>query len=695
MSRESRGTSRVPPGYDDLDGGAPPQTGEPQNTLDPAEIASDLMIDRMLAAPGLREAVAAPGTAVVVLVSGREWLDTVSDSWRDTVRGGVEARLANTHRAADPRVDWQEYSRTERVKPELDRVANNEIADARWKGVAVVGFAHDLRHLPPDLLRVADHALTLGPVDASVVTEVIRRLTGATPAGAPDNKTCAAMTPGVLRLARNPGQTPDGYLRRLLELTAPPPEAASHITALDRLHGMPTAVIWGKSLARDLDAYRAGKLGWSAVDRGALLHGPTGTGKTSFARSLAATCGVPLVATSYAAWQSAGQGHMGDVIRTLREVFAEARKAAPSILFIDELDSVGDRMGGREQRFDDWWRAIINALLEQLDGLSSREGVVVIAATNHPGLIDPAILRAGRLDRRILVGFPDAGAMAAIMREHLGEDLAGTDLAPAGLAGAGCTGADCELWVRGARRRARDGDRPVVLEDLLAEIGGKWASRSPAFARRVALHEAAHAVYSVIKRPGTLLTVTVHGNGPNAGGILAGGALDGTVTITEIRDLIVMILSGRAAEESILGQPSAGSGGSSDSDLASATALAIAADTAFGFGKSLVWHGLPGAAEIPSMLALRPDMEARVASVLDASYREARSFVHGHRGAIEAIARRLMENGTMSGAEVEATILQGTWRLLTRPADGSRWLQNLLRGIRRPFGTRESADGER
>jgi len=458
---------------------------------------------------------------------------------------------------------------------------------------------------------------------------------------------------------------------------------------------MPAAVAWGKALAKDLDAYRAGELDWSAVDRGALLHGPTGTGKTSFARCLAATCGLPLVATSYAAWQAAGQGHMGDVIRTLREAFAEARKAAPSILFIDELDSVGDRMGGREQRFDDWWRAIINALLEQLDGLAAREGVVVVAATNHPGLIDPAILRAGRLDRRILVGLPDADDLAAIMREHLGEDLAGIDLSPAGLAAAGRTGADCELWVRGARRRARDGDRPMAIEDLMAEIGGKSATRTPEFARRVALHEAAHAVYSVIKRPGTLVMVTVHGKGTNAGGILAGGALDGTVTIAEIRDLITMILAGRAAEESFLGHPSAGSGGSPDSDLAAATALAIAADAAFGFGGSLVWHGLPNAADVPAMLALRPELEARVAGTLAASYREARSFVRKHRDSVDAVACTLLEDGTMTAAEVEAVVRQVGSGVAGRPTKGVRWLQFAFHVLGRPFGVGGRGDGRR
>ena len=683
------------PADDEFDETEPSPPGTAQSTLDPAEIAADLMIDRMLAAPGLREAVAAPGTAVVVLVPGKEWLDTISDSWRDTVRGGVESKTANTHRPDDLRLDWREFNRSERAKSEHDAKADEEIAHARWKGVAIVGFANDPRHLPLCLLKVADHTLTLGPVDAAVINEVIRRLTGSVPGTQLDNATCAAITPAVLRLSRNPGQSPDDYLRGLIELVAHAGAPTQQMAGLDRLHGMPAAVSWGKALAKDLDAYRAGTLGWSAVDRGALLHGPTGTGKTTFARCLAVTCGLPLVATSYAAWQAAGQGHMGDVVRILREAFAEARKAAPSILFIDELDSVGDRMGGRERRFDDWWRAIINALLEQLDGLAAREGVVVVAATNHPGLIDPAILRAGRLDRRVLVGLPDADGLAAILREHLGEDLAGVDLSPAGFAAAGRTGADCELWVRGARRRARDGDRPTTIDDLLAEIGGKSASRTPAFARRVALHEAAHAVYSVVKRPGTLVTVTVNGKGANAGGMLAGGALEGTATIAEIRDLIVMMLAGRAAEEFFLGHPSAGSGGSPDSDLASATALAIAADTAFGFGGSLVWHGLPATADIPAMLALRPELDARVAGVLAAPYREARSFVRKHRDAVDAVAIELLENGTMSAAEVEAVIRQARSGVVGRPTNWGRWPQSALQVLGRPFGVGGRGDGDR
>ena len=233
------------PADDEFDETEPSPPGTAQSTLDPAEIAADLMIDRMLSLPGLREAVAAPGTAVVVLVPGKEWLDTVSDSWRDTVRGGVESKTANTHRPDDPGVDWREFNRSERAKPEHDAKADEEIAQARWKGVAIVGFAHDSRHLPPSLVKVADHTLALGPVDSAVVNEVIRRLTGSVPGIQLDDATCAAITPAVLRLARNPGQSPDDYLRGLIDLVAHAGAPAQQMTGLDRLHGMPAAVAWG------------------------------------------------------------------------------------------------------------------------------------------------------------------------------------------------------------------------------------------------------------------------------------------------------------------------------------------------------------------------------------------------------------------------------------------------------------------
>ena len=139
--------------------------------------------------------------------------------------------------------------------------------------------------------------------------------------------------------------------------------------------------------------------------------------------------------------------------KAIRSTFQRARKTTPSLLFIDELDSVGRR--DKATANDEWWRSITNTLLEQLDGVADREGVLVIGATNFRENIDPAIRRAGRLDREIEIGLPDTAALADIYRVHLGDVLKPNDLLRLATLSMGRTGADVARWARGARRRAR------------------------------------------------------------------------------------------------------------------------------------------------------------------------------------------------------------------------------------------------
>lgn len=232
---------------------------------------------------------------------------------------------------------------------------------------------------------------------------------------------------------------------------------------------------WGK-LKLTPRAYRAGRLPWSAIDRGVLVFGPPDTGKTSFARALAASCGVPFILGSLGEWQAAG--HLGDLLRAMRATFSRARASAPAILFIDEIDSFGDRAsfshGNRDYSIQ-----VVNGLLELLDGAGGREGVVVVGACNHPDRLDPAIVRSGRLDRRIHIPLPDQAALRQIIRHHLGTDLADVDLADAAKAAVGASGADVERWVRGARRRTRTSNRPMVIKDLLAEVRGNYSPLPP------------------------------------------------------------------------------------------------------------------------------------------------------------------------------------------------------------------------
>jgi SpoVK/Ycf46/Vps4 family AAA+-type ATPase len=159
---------------------------------------------------------------------------------------------------------------------------------------------------------------------------------------------------------------------------------------LEDLHGYGAAKEWGLQLAKDLEAWRTGRLKWSDVDRGLLLSGPPGVGKTIFAKALADTCGVNFVATSVTQWQA--KGHLGDLLKAMRADFASAVTKAPSILLIDELDSIGDRKTFTGE-YASYSIQVVNALLEALDGSANRDGLVVLGATNFPEKIDAAVRR--------------------------------------------------------------------------------------------------------------------------------------------------------------------------------------------------------------------------------------------------------------------------------------------------------------
>jgi cell division protease FtsH len=199
----------------------------------------------------------------------------------------------------------------------------------------------------------------------------------------------------------------------------------------------------------------------------------------------------------------------------MKQTFKTARDLAPSILFVDEVDSFPNRSTITHD-YKDWEVQVINALLSEVDGVAGREGVVIVAACNNPGLLDPALTRSGRLDRHIMVGLPKTAGLVSIMREHLGSDLAALDLTLAALAVAGATGADIEKYVRGARRRARNAGRLLALDDLLAEMGN-GDTRGPRDMRIAALHEAGHAVAWLELHLGTLSAVSLRAAASSGG----------------------------------------------------------------------------------------------------------------------------------------------------------------------------------
>lgn len=235
---------------------------------------------------------------------------------------------------------------------------------------------------------------------------------------------------------------------------------------LEDMHGLGPAVQWGFNLAKDLVDFRSGLIRWDDVDSGVLISGPPGIGKTMFAGALANTCDVPVVHGSLSRWQEAGA--LDDHLKAMRASFKEAQEKSPSILFIDEIDSIGER--NTSDRNSGYMRGVIASLLEHLDGFVRREGVIVVAACNQPKLVDAAILRAGRLDRHLELTYPDGPSRLAILEYHCGISIDGDDAHRFVVGTEGYSGAEIEQLARGARRTARRGSESLGAHHVVGQL---------------------------------------------------------------------------------------------------------------------------------------------------------------------------------------------------------------------------------
>ena len=536
-------------------------------------------------------------------------------------------------------------------------VTPDVVAAVESRCAVVVVSASPGRYLSSELLRLVNIRIDVPSFDAGAVADVITAIAGRHP-GSIDETLAKQVTLNALRLAVRADLGPAASLERLARLLSDIERDFSKGPTLSELHGLGRAKEWGLILAADLRQYCAGSLPWSAVSGHAiLLSGPPGTGKTSYARALARECGVAFVSTSYADWQAYREGHLGNVVTAIRKVFAEARAKAPCILFIDEIDALPARHSG--DKHDSWFTAVVDCLLTEMDGAERREGVIIISAANHPVMLDPALVRSGRLDRHIEIPLPDVPGLVGIFRSHLGQDLAGADLLPAALAARGHTGADVERWVREARGKARRAGQPLSMK-LLVETVREGAPALPDGVRRVvAYHEAAHALANIALRLAKPVSVSIG----------AGGAGETSSVIDEVRaqtredieQILVSLLAGRAAEEIACGVTTAGPGGSAASDLGRATRIAVRLETVYGLGASGLAH-MPG--EPDHLLLMRPDLLAAVQASLDQAYGRAKELLKANRSALDAFANALFERGYLDAAEIE-TVLQAA--PLTRP----------------------------
>lgn len=575
----------------------------------------------------------------------------------DTDNGKRTRRKADTHFQAIHVFDPPSTAEPK----ETDRL-NGKIQDLLALGRAVVIITSNLAAIPALLQRASDQIFTVPPPRRQFVSALLREITPGSRRVNLAGLACDRLTPLILRLAYRRGTNANVFLQRLRMLTSPVPahDSGGKSMPLDRLHGVDEAKNWAMDLKADLARYRRGELPWRQLTRGLLLAGPPGTAKTTLAHSMADFCGLAFVSCSYAAWQRSNDGHLGEVLKAMAASFAEARSRQPALLFIDELDSLGAR-NQRSQR-DDWWRSVINALLEQMDGSDGNEGLIFVGASNHPDLIDPAILRSGRMEDRITLHPPSADALAKIYRDQLeGEIDDLVDLRQIGRISAGLTGADVVKACNTARRRARNSGRLVNFDDLLVAITAKGPHTDPEFQHRIAVHEAGHAVIAISLPELQLDHVSIVGHGNKGGSTSMRLGTKALVTQAAISAHLTAILGGRAAEEILLGEISAGAGGSEGSDLSHATQLAASAELSLGMREQgLIWHAPPTVEKLSNLFAKRPDLERTVQARLDQAYDRARALVRAKAPLVRRLAEQLLIDRVLTGAEAEVVIQEIT-----------------------------------
>ncbi len=429
----------------------------------------------------------------------------------------------------------------------------------RWGGISPAVIVETLRCTHSNTRQLADDELLKRLPDA----EAFRRLEPL--------QICAAFEEATtLRVAD-----------RLAQIASA--QRGGPSVSLDDVQGLGGAARPLRQMLTDLKDWRAGRAAWSEVTRSALFHGPPGTGKTMLAHAFAGSAGIPIVATSYSDCQR--HGHQGDMLAALSAAFERAAQQAPAVLFIDEIDSFSDRSSGGQN--DGYLRGVTNGLLEQINRAADVEGLILIGATNHLDIVDPAVIRSGRFDVKLEIPPPNRAGLLAILAAKLKvED--GSDLNLGSIADRllGEPGATAEAIARDALGRARTDRTRLLQRHLEAAVDQVAPPLEPALMHRVAIHEAGHLLAALLSP----LPTPVRAWMTARGGHVEPAPLP-TITPKLAEAKLRMCLAGRVAETLVLGEAANGAGLGAASDLAQATRLALEMDLNWSFGGAdLIWR---------------------------------------------------------------------------------------------------------
>jgi cell division protease FtsH len=416
------------------------------------------------------------------------------------------------------------------------------------------------------------------------------------------------------------------------------------------------------------DPGKYGRLG-ARIPKGVLLVGPPGTGKTMLARAVAGEAGVPFFSISGSEFV---EMFVGVGAARVRDLFEQARQKAPAIIFIDELDALGRARGAGGFGGHDEKEQTLNQLLVELDGFDPSTGLVLLAATNRPEILDPALLRAGRFDRQVLVDRPDKIGRVQILKVHakkirMAMDV---DLEQVAALTPGFTGADLANLVNEAALLAtRRGGDSVTLEDfnqaierLVAGLEKKNRLLNPNERRVVAHHEMGHAMVAM-SLPGSdpVHKISIIPRGIGALGYTIQRPTEDRFLMTreELENKMAVLLGGRAAEEAVFGHLSTGAA----DDLAKVTDIARSMVMRYGMVKSLGFvayeeermpflgnQGFPKAREFSEQTAREIDVAVR--DIVKAAYDKSLGILNAQKSLLEAWARRLLEKETLAESEL-------------------------------------------
>jgi cell division protease FtsH len=408
------------------------------------------------------------------------------------------------------------------------------------------------------------------------------------------------------------------------------------------------------------------------IPKGALLVGPPGTGKTLLARAIAGEAGVPFFTISGSDFV---EMFVGVGASRVRDMFEQAKKNAPCIVFIDEIDAVGRSRGSGYGGGNDEREQTLNQLLVEMDGFEANEGIIIVAATNRPDVLDPALLRPGRFDRQVQVPNPDIKGREKILGVHarkvpLGPDV---DLRIIARGTPGFSGADlANLVNESALTAARIGRRFVTMHDFESAkdkvmMGAERRSMvmTEDEKKLTAYHEAGHAIVGLnVPEHDPIHKATIIPRGRALGLVMSLPERDQlSVSYTKYKSKIAMAMGGKVAEELIFGKENVTSGAASDIQQVSKIARAMV--TQFGFSETL--GNIDYANEQQSYLGnyqggsstsndTQAKIDAEVRAIVDEGYERAKAILTERADDLERLAQGLLEYETLTGAEIGRVI---------------------------------------